>query len=94
MRNPGSWWSPLLLRHAIYNGTTLTLIQDKDQMYPFTNFQGKVTQSVLGTRALLTSVPILSPCPPFSHIHFTLPASGGQAERPLPQLLPLTKTHI
>lgn len=94
MRNPGSWWSPLLLRGAIYNGTMLTLIQDKDQMHPFTNFQGKVTRSVLGTRAFLTSVPIFSSRPPFSRIRFTLPASGGQAERPLPRLLPLTKTRI
>lgn len=85
MRNHESWWT------SIYNGTMLTLIQNKDQMYPFTNFQGKIT---LGTRALLSSVPILSPCPPFSHIHFTLPVSDGQAERLLRQLLPPTKTHI
>lgn len=52
MRNLGSRWT------AIYNGTMLTLIQDKDQKYPFTNFQGKIT---LGTRALLSSVPISHP---------------------------------
>lgn len=85
MRNLGSRWT------AIHNGTMLTLIQDKDQMYPFTNFQGKIT---VGTQALLSSVPILSPCLPFSHIHFPLPVSGGQAERLLRQRLPLTKTHV